>query len=212
MAEKTQGLRGGGSHSRLSPNNQSRSLSDSLTPDHYTASTSLLRAPPITVTARLPPPRLDFGQAARPESSGSVLSGGDRLRPLTPIHTKTNSGGNVHSYAAAAATIRTTKSTNSLNNNNNNARGRQPPTPTALRGSGGRPPSRPRGSPAPPRKSSSNPGTPHPHGKPSVKHLTCFWWKEKGDCRFKEDDCLYAHRDTGIYADPPRQVIPGGEF
>lgn len=53
--------------------------------------------------------------------------------------------------------------------------------------------------------------TPHPHGKPSVKHLTCFWWKVKGDCRFSEDDCLYAHRETGLLADAPRQVTPGGE-
>lgn len=53
--------------------------------------------------------------------------------------------------------------------------------------------------------------TPHPHGKPSVKHLTCFWWKVKGDCRFAEEDCLYAHRDTGLLADAPRQVTPGGE-
>lgn len=53
--------------------------------------------------------------------------------------------------------------------------------------------------------------TPHPHGKPSVKHLTCFWWKVKGDCRFSEEDCLYAHRDTGLLADAPRQVTPGGE-
>lgn len=53
--------------------------------------------------------------------------------------------------------------------------------------------------------------TPHPHGKPSVKHLTCFWWKVKGDCRFSEEDCLYAHHDTGLLADAPRQVTPGGE-
>ena len=59
--------------------------------------------------------------------------------------------------------------------------------------------------------SSSRPGTPHPHGKPSVKHMTCFWWKEKGECRFSEEDCLYSHHDTGLYADPPRQVLPGGK-
>ncbi len=54
-------------------------------------------------------------------------------------------------------------------------------------------------------------GTPHPYGKPSVKHLTCFWWKVKGICRFAEDDCLYAHRETGLLADAPRQVKPGGK-
>lgn len=30
----------------------------------------------------------------------------------------------------------------------------------------------------------------------SVKHLTCFWWKEKGTCRYSEEECLYAHRDV----------------
>ena len=47
------------------------------------------------------------------------------------------------------------------------------------------------------------------HTKSSVKHLTCFWWKEKGGCRYAEEDCLYAHHDTGLYTDPPRQVVPG---
>lgn len=45
--------------------------------------------------------------------------------------------------------------------------------------------------------------------KRSVKHLTCFWWKEKGTCKYSEEECLYAHHDTGKYTDPPRQVIPG---
>lgn len=31
----------------------------------------------------------------------------------------------------------------------------------------------------------------------SVKHLTCFWWKEKGSCKYTDDQCLYAHEDTG---------------
>ncbi|EXJ92724.1 hypothetical protein A1O3_01276 [Capronia epimyces CBS 606.96] len=43
----------------------------------------------------------------------------------------------------------------------------------------------------------------------SVKHLTCFWWWEKGECRFSEEDCLYAHHDTGHYTLAPRQVVPG---
>ncbi|EHY60200.1 hypothetical protein HRR83_009161 [Exophiala dermatitidis] len=43
----------------------------------------------------------------------------------------------------------------------------------------------------------------------SVKHLTCFWWWEKGECRFTDDECLYAHYDTGHYTGAPRQVIPG---
>ena len=62
-----------------------------------------------------------------------------------------------------------------------------------------------------PSSPKSRPVTPHPYGKPSVKHLTCFWWKVKGDCRFSEADCLYAHHETGLLADAPRQVTPGGE-
>ncbi|KPI42542.1 uncharacterized protein AB675_9689 [Cyphellophora attinorum] len=42
----------------------------------------------------------------------------------------------------------------------------------------------------------------------SVKHLTCFWWKEKGDCKYSDEDCLYAHHDTGRYTEAPRQVNP----
>ncbi|KAK2766067.1 hypothetical protein FQN54_007582 [Arachnomyces sp. PD_36] len=45
--------------------------------------------------------------------------------------------------------------------------------------------------------------------KPSVKHLTCWWWYEKGQCRYRESDCLYAHHDTGLVADAPRQIKPG---
>lgn len=47
------------------------------------------------------------------------------------------------------------------------------------------------------------------HDSSSVKHLTCFWWKEKGACRFSDSECLYAHYDTGHYTDPPRQLVPG---
>lgn len=46
-------------------------------------------------------------------------------------------------------------------------------------------------------------------GRPSVKHLTCYWWKVKGACRFNEKDCLYAHHDTGKIADAPRHLGPG---
>ncbi|EXJ91037.1 hypothetical protein A1O1_04144 [Capronia coronata CBS 617.96] len=49
----------------------------------------------------------------------------------------------------------------------------------------------------------------NPNAKRSVKHLTCFWWWEKGECRFSEEECLYAHHDTGHYTLAPRQVIPG---
>lgn len=43
----------------------------------------------------------------------------------------------------------------------------------------------------------------------SVKHLTCFWWKSKNHCRFSEEECLYAHHDTGHYTLAPKQVVPG---
>ncbi|ETI23833.1 hypothetical protein G647_05639 [Cladophialophora carrionii CBS 160.54] len=43
----------------------------------------------------------------------------------------------------------------------------------------------------------------------SVKHLTCFWWWEKGECKYSDDECLYAHYDTGHYTAAPRQVVPG---
>jgi hypothetical protein len=225
MAEKADSL---GSNSRvlLPANVQSRSVTDSTVAneesrgrlpsfrhDLYPASINPLRAL-STVVAR--PPQLEFGEIVRPVSSSAVF-GGDRLRPLTPIHHPKSPSRAVNMFTTSPAssdlgsprlpTIRSSASNSSLNN----IRGPRPPTPTAKRGRGGRPSSLPRRSPQS-RKSSSNPGTPHHHGKPSVKHLTCFWWKEKGDCRFKEEDCLYAHHDTGLYADPPRQVIPGGKY
>ena len=43
----------------------------------------------------------------------------------------------------------------------------------------------------------------------SVKHLTCFWWWEKGECRYSDEECLYSHYDTGHHTSAPRQVIPG---
>ncbi|EGE86125.2 hypothetical protein BDDG_09070 [Blastomyces dermatitidis ATCC 18188] len=45
--------------------------------------------------------------------------------------------------------------------------------------------------------------------RPSVKHLTCWWWNEKGQCKYSVDECLYAHHKTGKVADAPRQVKPG---
>lgn len=35
-------------------------------------------------------------------------------------------------------------------------------------------------------------------GKRSLKHLTCYHWKQKGGCRYREDECQYAHYDTGM--------------
>jgi hypothetical protein len=206
MAEKAESL-GSGSRARLITGGQSRSFSDtnvaaeesrgclpSLRHDLYPASIYPLRAP-STVVAR--PPQLDFGLVTRPLSSNAVF-GGDRLRPLTPIHHPKSPSRAADMFTTSPASsdlgspclpnIRSSTSNIELNN----SRGCRPETPTANRGLGARPLSLPRRSPQS-RKSSSNPGTPHPHGKPSVKHLTCFWWKEKGDCRFKEEDCLYAH-------------------
>ena len=181
------------------------------------ASINPLRAP-STVLARLPPPRLDFGQAVRAASSGSVL--GDRLRPLTPLHQAKSPSRTMFTTSPASSDLGSPRlpevrssSNSSLSRLQSNTHySPRPPTPTFKKGRAGRPSSNPRVSPHSRKSSSSRPGTPHPQGKPSVKHLTCFWWKEKGDCRFKEEDCLYAHHDTGLYADPPRQVVPGGKF
>ena len=96
----------------------------------------------------------------------------------------------------------------SLNSSRNASRPRTPtPASSGLKGKGRPIP----GSTSLPSSPKVRSATPHPYGKPSVKHLTCFWWKVKGSCRFVEDDCLYAHRDTGLLADAPRQVAPGGE-
>ena len=45
----------------------------------------------------------------------------------------------------------------------------------------------------------------------SVKHLTCWYWANKG-CRLPDHVCLYSHIDTGRLADPPVQVQRGREF
>ena len=46
---------------------------------------------------------------------------------------------------------------------------------------------------------------------PSVKHLTCWYWANKG-CKLADSVCLYAHFDTGRLADPPVQIQRGREF
>ncbi len=48
-----------------------------------------------------------------------------------------------------------------------------------------------------------------PEAAPSVKHLTCYFWKAHGKCKHSDEDCLYAHYYTGQIADPPVQVEPG---
>lgn len=46
----------------------------------------------------------------------------------------------------------------------------------------------------------------------SVKHLTCYFWAKNGVCKWSDDDCLYAHYNTGKTASGPLQVEPGREF
>ena len=52
-------------------------------------------------------------------------------------------------------------------------------------------------------------GSPEAPAAPSVKHLTCYFWKAHGKCKHSDEDCLYAHHLTGQIADPPVQVEPG---
>ena len=40
--------------------------------------------------------------------------------------------------------------------------------------------------------------TQHQVVKKSLKHLTCYHWKQRGGCRYKEEDCQYSHYDTGL--------------
>lgn len=35
------------------------------------------------------------------------------------------------------------------------------------------------------------------------KHLTCFYWAKNGSCRYTDDECAYAHYNTGIVAHDP---------
>lgn len=46
---------------------------------------------------------------------------------------------------------------------------------------------------------------------PSVKHLTCYFWAKNGNCKWSDDECLYAHHETGKIANGPMQVEPGSE-
>jgi hypothetical protein len=201
---------GGGRHLEAAYQRKPCDLHPYLRNDLYPADTNRLKA-------HSPP--LDFGQAMRTASSGFVRGSSDRLCSLTPIHTK-NSSGTVFTTSPTSSDsdspclpgVRSSSNT-SLNQFQGPVHySPRPPTPAVKMGRGCRTSSAPGRSPHSRKSSSSRPRTPHPRGKRSVKHLTCFWWKEKGDCRFKEQDCLYAHHDTGLYADPPRQVVPGGRF
>jgi len=57
----------------------------------------------------------------------------------------------------------------------------------------------------------------HSHGrtmspKPSVKHLTCYFWNEFGQCQWSAEECLYAHWETGKVASAPVQVEVGSNI
>ena len=52
-------------------------------------------------------------------------------------------------------------------------------------------------------RTDSKPESRLPSGKIPQKHLTCYYWKTKGNCRYKEEDCQFAHYYTGIDVDMP---------
>lgn len=170
-----------------------------------------------------------IGQPQQQASSSTSMSQITRLQPLTPINPQFSHQYNENrrstptplpamttspaiSEAGSPSHSRFPSLERSFSHTSLSARRypSRPRTPTPSHGSKGRDRVVPRSSslPSSPKPRSA---TPHPYGKPSVKHLTCFWWKVKGDCRFSEADCLYAHHDTGLLADAPRQVTPGGE-
>lgn len=35
------------------------------------------------------------------------------------------------------------------------------------------------------------------------KHLTCFYWAKNGTCRYTDDECVFAHYNTGVVAHDP---------
>ncbi|KAL9122149.1 MAG: hypothetical protein Q9187_001292 [Circinaria calcarea] len=47
-----------------------------------------------------------------------------------------------------------------------------------------------------------------PADKPSVKHLTCWYWWSRGSCIHSDESCLYSHYDTGARADQPVKMDP----
>ena len=47
------------------------------------------------------------------------------------------------------------------------------------------------------------------NSRSEVRHLTCWYWLHKGRCDKEDENCAYAHHDTGRYAERPRQVVPG---
>ena len=51
---------------------------------------------------------------------------------------------------------------------------------------------------SPPSDSHSRLSTVYPPG-----NLTCWYWKHQGGCKHRDEDCMYAHFDTGAVARPP---------
>ncbi|KAI4122929.1 MAG: hypothetical protein LQ347_006331, partial [Umbilicaria vellea] len=47
------------------------------------------------------------------------------------------------------------------------------------------------------------------YSPPSVKHLTCYFWDRYGKCKWTDEECLYAHVETGKVAGGPVQVEIG---
>ncbi|ERF68379.1 hypothetical protein EPUS_06795 [Endocarpon pusillum Z07020] len=196
-------------------------------PQPYLSPYQQSRASQNHAVASAPDPGI-IGQPLQRTSSSTLLSQGTRLQPLTPVNPPishryhenrrsmpsplpafTTSPG--VSDAGSPSHSRFPSLERSFSQASLNAP-RYPSHPRTPTPSSNRAKAKisdvPRSSSLPSSPKHRRP-TPHPHGKPSVKHLTCFWWKVKGDCRFSEDDCLYAHRETGLLADAPRQVTPG---
>lgn len=60
----------------------------------------------------------------------------------------------------------------------------------------------------------------HPQGEPSDRTmpknfpqpLTCFYWHTQGRCNKSDEECWYAHCDTGVYASAPIRTGAGGKL
>lgn len=157
-----------------------------------------------------------------PTAETSIMSA-DRLRPLTPMYNRSYVGSMSHQTqdpvftTSPAASEPTSPALHPVHIQPHHIQITPARTPRSTRdraGSQSRSSSLPSGLRIKPERFTSSPlssgrNTPHPRGRGSVRHLTCFWWKEKGHCRLSDEDCLYAHYDTGHYTNPPRQVVPG---
>lgn len=59
--------------------------------------------------------------------------------------------------------------------------------------------------------SANTPSSTQKQPKPSVKHLTCYFWSEFGHCQWSSTECLYAHWYTGKVASAPVQIEVGSK-